>query len=186
MVSVYSDADYLAAYKQKQRVFYVFLGVTIAYFALCICFLLYFISLPYADSMQTLPKALVYVVSALYVIFMFPFMAIKYSRVKRYYIMLSYVSEGLKTEEKNHFYSFRSKMLQKDNIDVIGCVCETEEGETLGVVKDISNFSSDIYTIEKAGKQILFPAVKGVIKSVNIAEKKVIVDKKIFEEIAVL
>lgn len=125
MVSVYSDADYLAAYKQKQRVFYVFLGVTIAYFALCICFLLYFISLPYADSMQTLPKALVYVASALYVIFMFPFMAIKYSRVKRYYIMLSYVSEGLKTEERNHFYSFRSKMLQKDNIDVVGCVFET-------------------------------------------------------------
>ena len=71
-------------------------------------------------------------------------------------------------------------------VDVIGCMCATEEGETLGVVKDISNFSSDIYTIEKAGKQILFPAVKGVIKSVNIAEKKVIVDKKIFEEIAVL
>ena len=71
-------------------------------------------------------------------------------------------------------------------VDVIGCMCETEDGETLGVVKDISNFSSDIYTIEKAGKQILFPAVKGVIKSVNIAEKKVIVDKKIFEEIAVL
>jgi 16S rRNA processing protein RimM len=71
-------------------------------------------------------------------------------------------------------------------VDVIGCVCQTEEGEELGVVKDISHFSSDIYTIEKAGKQILFPAVKGVIKSVNVAEKKVILDKKIFEEIAVL
>ena len=31
----------------------------------------------------------------------------------------------LKTEERNHFYSFRSKMLQKDNIDVVGCVFET-------------------------------------------------------------
>ena len=58
--------------------------------------------------------------------------------------------------------------------------------EILGTVKDISNFSSDIYTLEKGGKQILFPAVKGVIKNVNIAEKKVVVDKKIFEEIAVL
>ena len=28
-------------------------------------------------------------------------------------------------EEKNYFYSFREKSLQKDNIDVVGCVFET-------------------------------------------------------------
>ena len=71
-------------------------------------------------------------------------------------------------------------------VDILGLNCETEEGVFLGVVKNIVNLSSDVYTLEKDGKQILFPAVKGVIKSVNIAEKKVIVDKKIFEEIAVL
>ena len=70
-------------------------------------------------------------------------------------------------------------------VDIIGLSCETEEGEVLGTVKDISNFSSDIYTIEKAGKKILFPAVKGVIKKVDLAQKKLIVDKKIFDEIAV-
>ena len=125
MVSVYNDADYLAAYKQKQRVFYVFLGVTIAYFVFCVSFLLYFISLPYADPLQWLPKTLVFVASVLYVIFTFPYMAIKFSRVRRYYKMLGYVSEGLKGEEKNYFYEFRSKTLQKDNIDVVGCVFET-------------------------------------------------------------
>ena len=70
-------------------------------------------------------------------------------------------------------------------VDVIGCSCETEEGETLGVVKDISNFSSDIYTIEKAGKQILFPAVKNVVKKVDLDNKKLIIDKAVFDEIAV-
>ena len=48
-------------------------------------------------------------------------------------------------------------------VDIIGLSCETEEGETLGVVKDIASLASDVYTIEKAGKRILFPAVKGVI-----------------------
>ena len=71
-------------------------------------------------------------------------------------------------------------------IDVLGCSCETEDGEILGVVVDISNLSSDIYTIEKAGKRILFPAVKGVVKKVDIHNKKLIVDKAVFDEIAVL
>ena len=52
-------------------------------------------------------------------------MAIKHSRVRKYYRMLTYVGEGLKMEEKNYFYSFREKSLQKDNIDVVGCVFET-------------------------------------------------------------
>ena len=70
-------------------------------------------------------------------------------------------------------------------VDILGLLCETEEGETLGTVTDISNFSSDIYTIEKAGKKILFPAVKGVIKRVDLENKKLIVDKTVFDEIAV-
>lgn len=70
-------------------------------------------------------------------------------------------------------------------VDVIGLSCETEEGEVLGVVKDVKNLSSDVYTIEKAGKQILFPAVKGVVKKVDLENQKLIVDKKIFDEIAV-
>ena len=70
-------------------------------------------------------------------------------------------------------------------VDIIGLSCETEERETLGEVVDIRNLSSDIYTIEKAGKRILFPAVKGVIKRVDLENKKLIVDKAIFDEIAV-
>ena len=70
-------------------------------------------------------------------------------------------------------------------VDILGLLCETEEGEVLGTVTDISNFSSDIYTIEKAGKKILFPAVKGVIKRVDLENKKLVVDKKVFDEIAV-
>lgn len=125
MVSVYNDADYLSAYKQKRRVFSVFMVVTLVYLAICVAMLVYHVSLPYADPRDRLPKTIVFVVSALYVVFAFPYMAIKYSRVYRYFKMLTYVSEGLKVEERNYFYVFREKSLQKDNIDVIGCVFET-------------------------------------------------------------
>ncbi len=70
-------------------------------------------------------------------------------------------------------------------VDIIGCRCETEEGEYLGEVKNIVNLSSDVYTLEKDGKEILFPSVKGVVKSVDIENKRVVLVKKILDEIAV-
>ena len=125
MTSVYNDADYLSAYQQKQRIFYVFMGITLAYLAFAVSMVIYQTTLPYADKGQALPRVLVYVVSAIYAVIIFPYMAIKFSRCHRYYKMLTYVCEGLKMEELNYFYAFRKKSLQKDNIDVIGCVFET-------------------------------------------------------------
>ena len=125
MTSVYSDADYLAVYKQKKRIFGVFYAVTFVYLAFCIAWLVYYISLPYADPMQSLPKTCVYIASALYVVFAFPYLAIKGSRVRRYFKLMTYLSDGLKGEEKNYFYAFEKKLLQKDNIDVWGCIFET-------------------------------------------------------------
>lgn len=125
MISVYSDADYLSAYQQKRRIFYVFALITLAYLGFALACVFYHMTLPYADAGQALPRVLVYVVSGIYMVFIFPFLAIKYSRCRRYYKMLGYVCEGLKMEELNYFYCFREKTLQKDNIDVVGCVFET-------------------------------------------------------------
>ena len=101
--------------------------------------------------------------------------------------------------DRNAAELFRGKLLEGERddapaleegqyyiVDIIGLDCETEEGEFLGKVTHIANLSSDIYTIEKAGKSILFPAVKGVVKKVDLENKKLIVDKKIFDEIAVV
>lgn len=124
MTSVYNDADFLAVYKQKRKLFYIFMGISAAYLVFCGAWLAYFISLPYAAS-KFLPKACVYVSSVLYAVFACIYLSIPYSRVRRYYKMLGYVCEGLKVEETNYFYHFREKSLQKDNIDVVGCVFET-------------------------------------------------------------
>ncbi len=125
MVTVYTDADYLSAIKQKKKIWWVFMSVTLCYLAICIGLVVYHISLPYASPKATLPKWIVYVLSAAYMIFTFPFMAIKFSRCSRYVKMLTYVSMGLKNEETNYFYCFDEKELQKDNVDVMACVFET-------------------------------------------------------------
>ena len=125
MISVYNDADFLSGYKQRKRVLDIFLIATLVYMVFSIAWLIYYIGLPYKDPMQTLPKACVFVASAVYAVLVFPFMAIKFSRINRYYKLLRGFSDGLKNEEKNYFYCFEEKSLQKDNVDVIGCVFET-------------------------------------------------------------
>ena len=100
--------------------------------------------------------------------------------------------------DRNMAELFRGKKLEGDRedapaleegqyyiVDIIGLSCETEDGEILGKVTNVSNLSSDIYTLEKNGKNILFPAVKGVVKKVDIENGKLIVNKAIFDEIAV-
>ena len=71
-------------------------------------------------------------------------------------------------------------------VDLLGSQVVTEEGEVLGTLTDIKQAASDIYTLEKGGKDILFPAVSGVVTEVDIENKKLVVNKKRFLEVAVL
>ena len=70
-------------------------------------------------------------------------------------------------------------------VDILGLTAVTEDGDVLGTVKEISPLSSEVYTLEKDGKQILFPAVRGVVKKVDLENRRLIVDKKRFNEVAV-
>ena len=125
MISVYTDADYFSAHLQKRRIFGGFLLITIVYLAITIALVYYHSTLPYAHPWQALPRVLGSAISAIYVVLIFPYMAIKYKRCRRYCRMLFHVSESLKLEELNYFYCFREKSQQQDNIDVVGCVFET-------------------------------------------------------------
>ena len=47
------------------------------------------------------------------------------------------------------------------------------------------DFTRNSAALEKDGKQILFPAVRGVVKKVDLENRRLIVDKKRFNEVAV-
>lgn len=126
MTTVYTDEDYNKVLDQKRGIFSVFMGVTLFYLIFCIAWLVYYVSLPYADPMQKVVKACVFIASGAYVIFAFPFMGIKYHRIRRYYKMMYYLSEGLKNVEENYFVGFDAdRNMQKDYVDVTGCVFKT-------------------------------------------------------------
>lgn len=69
--------------------------------------------------------------------------------------------------------------------DLLGSTVLFETGEELGVLIEIRQAGTDIYTVRAGEKEILFPARKGVIVGVSPAEKKLVVDRKNFEEVAV-
>ena len=123
--TVYCDRDLLNVIAQRNKILSVFFAVTFAFAAFCIGWLIYYCGLPYEDPMQTLPKAMVYIATGLYVIFLFPFMGIKYSRINHYYKLLCTISEGRKTEETCYFAFFALKDLQKEKVDVVSCVFKT-------------------------------------------------------------
>lgn len=62
-------------------------------------------------------------------------------------------------------------------VDIVKCDVYTEEGELLGKMIDVLDTgSNDVYVVKNSeGKEILLPAIKEVIKSVDISNKKIIV-----------
>lgn len=71
--------------------------------------------------------------------------------------------------------------------DLIGIDVFSANGETyLGQVTAIDNFSSaDIVTIEKDGKEVLFPFLASVVNNVDVENKKMFVDAQKFKEVCV-
>ena len=70
--------------------------------------------------------------------------------------------------------------------DLLGSELVTEEGKLLGTLTAIRQAATDIYTVECGGKEILFPAVKGVITALDLDEKRITVNEKRFNEVAVM
>lgn len=73
-----------------------------------------------------------------------------------------------------------AKELPKDTyfiVDLLGLEVYTDEGKLLGKVDGIYNAgSSDIYVVkDELGKQILLPAIKDVLKEVDLENQKIIV-----------
>ena len=61
--------------------------------------------------------------------------------------------------------------------DIIGCKVFTEQNEELGRIEDIfPTGSNDVYVVKSEdGKQILLPAIKDVIKKVDVKTKTIII-----------
>lgn len=68
--------------------------------------------------------------------------------------------------------------------DLIGCSVINERGDVLGAVASVTPARTDIFTLVRDGREIMFPAADGVITEVDAAAKKIIVNNKRFREVS--
>lgn len=69
-------------------------------------------------------------------------------------------------------------------VDLIGCAVVTERGDILGEVTSVTPAKTDIYVLERDGKEITFVAADGVISDIDINERKITVNAKRFKEVS--
>ena len=69
--------------------------------------------------------------------------------------------------------------------DLIGCVVVNERGDELGTVEDVTPAKTDIFTLKRDTKTIMFPAADGVILSVDEEAKRITVNGKRFKEVSI-
>lgn len=69
--------------------------------------------------------------------------------------------------------------------DLTGCAVVTSSGEEIGTVVSVTPAHTDIYTLETTKGGLSFAAAEGVIESVDVQNKKIIVNKKRFKEVSV-
>ena len=96
MTKLYSDADFWDAITQRRKILAIFFGITggclIGFIALTVLYT----QLPYKDPAGPWVIAATCVLVGAYMIFMFPFMGIKFKRSNAYCKMLKFISVGLK------------------------------------------------------------------------------------------
>lgn len=75
--------------------------------------------------------------------------------------------EELQPLEEDRYYAFQLE----------GCAVITEEGKTVGTVKDLLLVQdNDLLVVEEMGREILIPFVSSICTDVDLKEKKIVVN----------
>ncbi len=117
MTEVYSGSELQAelAYRKRFRIiFYSIFGVVAAIDAACVVFAAL---LPYKSPLAVYPKLVAYGVSALFIVLSYPFLAIKYRRLRAYIKLLTHLSSGLKEGSKGELISFSKDIEVREGVD---------------------------------------------------------------------
>ena len=60
----------------------------------------------------------------------------------------------------------------------------TEKGKSIGTICDITPAKTDIFVVRREEGSVTFVAADGVIEDIDVAAKRVTVNKKRFDEVA--
>ncbi|MBQ9485372.1 MAG: hypothetical protein IJU83_00885 [Clostridia bacterium] len=122
MIEYYTQTELDSAKKQKNRTLAVYFVVLGIYLAASVAFWIYYMTLPYegyGDTARTvsLIKLSHYSLTAVFVIFSFLYLGIKFKRVNRYYRECVHLSTGLRETSTGSFLEYDENIQDKDGVD---------------------------------------------------------------------
>ena len=122
MIDYYTDAEMYSAKKQKKKTLIIYFIVLGVYIAASLAFLTYFWTLPYSGYRDTAHKISLikwghYSLTAIFVIFSFIYLGIKFKRVNRYYKLCLHMSTGLREQSTGNFFEYDENIQDKDGVD---------------------------------------------------------------------
>lgn len=116
MTILFEDDDLRLAFAQKRRIFWIYMAVVFVFVAVCAACIGYYVSLPYKDSYQPIPKTIMCVAVCVFIIFSHIFLGIKYNRIRKYYKMVAAFSSGIKMINRSRFLRYEGTDA-KDGVD---------------------------------------------------------------------
>jgi 16S rRNA processing protein RimM len=61
--------------------------------------------------------------------------------------------------------------------DILGCEMATQKGEQVGTIVDVLTLpGNDLWVVRNGQKEILIPAVKEIVKEVDVKRKRIVID----------
>lgn len=122
MIEYYTDAEMYSAKKQKKKTLIIYFIVLGVYIAASLAFLTYFWTLPFSGYRDTAHKISLikwghYSLTAIFVIFSFIYLGIKFKRVNRYYKLCLHMSTGLREQSTGNFFEYDENIQDKDGVD---------------------------------------------------------------------
>ena len=117
MTHIYSSGDLENAKNQKKKCLIFFFVMTAVYVLVAAGIFIYFLFEPYGSKKETWLLVSECVISAIYAVFAYIFMTIRFSRVRNYCIMLSRALTRKPTAGTATFMHFNSDITTKDKCD---------------------------------------------------------------------
>ncbi len=117
MTQFFVNSQFEDAKKQKKRTFGIYLIFLGIYLFISLGLFLWFWTLPYMAKDITKIKLIHYPLTAVFVMFSFIFLGIKYKRIKNYYKMTKNLLVGLKETSTGSFFEYDESIRTKDGVE---------------------------------------------------------------------
>lgn len=117
MIDYFVEEDFFKAKDQRKKVLIGFYCVLAVYLVLCVGLFLWYRTLPYQSPTIATVKAILYVLTAIMVIFSFIYMGIYFKRINRYYRMTYNMLTGIRETSTGSFLEYNEELQDKDGVD---------------------------------------------------------------------